>query len=147
MATCRCCSDVQSKQAELVNGEVHLVLTAQDGSQTEHVTDHVIAATGYRTDLRRLTFLSAEIRSQMRAVEHAPVLSGDFESSVPGLFFVGMAAANTFGPVLRFVFGAEFTAHRVRSALQRSGGGLKKRYLRPLVEDQAAAITRAGPHI
>ncbi|MFZ0795243.1 MAG: hypothetical protein WAM65_15850, partial [Candidatus Korobacteraceae bacterium] len=88
--------------------------------EVEHLTGHVIAATGYRVDLRRLTFLSAEISSQLRAVEHTPVVSTDFQSSVPGLFFVGVAAANSFGPVLRFTFGADFTARRVANALQRS---------------------------
>ena len=84
------------------------------------MTDHLIAATGYRVDLRRLTFLSPEICSQLRTLEHTPIVSTDFESSVPGLFFVGVAAANTFGPVLRFAFGADFSARRVANALQRS---------------------------
>jgi thioredoxin reductase len=108
------------QRAEVLNGQVRLLLTGPDGSDVEHLTDHVIAATGYRVDLRRLTFLSPEICSQLRTVEHAPVVSAGFESSVPGLFFVGVAAANTFGPVLRFAFGADFTARQVTSALQRS---------------------------
>jgi FAD-dependent urate hydroxylase len=35
------------------------------------------------------------------------------ESSVPGLFFTGLAAAPTFGPVLRFVAGTGLAARRV----------------------------------
>jgi len=108
------------KRTEVRNAQVLLSLIGPDGSDIEHMTDHVIAATGYRVDLRRLTFLSEEICSQLRSVEHAPLVSEGFESSVPGLFFVGVAAANTFGPVLRFAFGAGFTARRVTSALQRS---------------------------
>jgi len=111
------------RRTEVIDGQIHLLLSAQDGSQTEYVTDHVIAATGYRMDLRRLTFLSDEIRSRLRALEHTPILSKNFESSLPGLFFVGMAAANTFGPVLRFVFGTQFTARRVTSALHDRGRG------------------------
>lgn len=116
------------KRTEVRNGQVRLLLSGPDGSDIEHMTDHVIAATGYRVDLHRLTFLSEEIGSQLRAVEHAPLVSVGFESSVPGLFFVGVAAANTFGPVLRFAFGADFTARRVTSALQRSArSGVKRR--------------------
>ena len=115
------------KRAEVVKGQVRLLLTGPNGSEVEHLTDHLIAATGYRVDLRRLAFLSPELCSQLRTVENAPVVSTDFESSVPGLYFVGVAAANTFGPVLRFAFGADFTARRVASALRRSAGGAPKR--------------------
>ncbi|MFZ0311430.1 MAG: NAD(P)/FAD-dependent oxidoreductase [Candidatus Korobacteraceae bacterium] len=108
------------QRADVLNDQVRLLLTGPHGSEVEHLTGHVIAATGYRVDLRRLTFLSAEISSQLRVVEHTPVVSTDFQSSEPGLFFVGVAAANSFGPVLRFTFGADFTARRVANALQRS---------------------------
>jgi hypothetical protein len=46
------------------------------------------------------------------------VLSSMFESSVPGLYFVGLAAANTFGPLMRFAFGARFAAERISKAMQ-----------------------------
>ena len=39
------------------------------------------------------------------------------ESSVPGLFFTSLMAAETFGPVMRFVCGAGFTARRVTEAV------------------------------
>jgi len=122
------------QRAEVTNGQVRLSLTGPDGSDKEHLTDHLIAATGYRVDLRRLAFLSPEICSQLRALEHTPVVSTDFQSSVPGLFFVGIAAANTFGPVLRFTFGADFTARRVTSALRRSArSGVQRRDSLPLI--------------
>ena len=80
--------------------------------QREIVTEHVIAATGYKVDLERLKFLSPEIRSRLKTVQGAPMLSSTFESSVPGLYFAGVAAANSFGPVMRFAFGAGFAARR-----------------------------------
>ena len=83
------------------------------------MTDHIIAATGYRVDLERLKFLSSEIRSKLKTVEGTPVLSSTFESSVPGLYFVGVAAANSFGPVMRFAFGADFAARTVTRALTK----------------------------
>ena len=50
----------------------------------------------------------------------APVLSQRFESSVPGLYFTGLAAAPSFGPVMRFVFGVEYTAKLLARHLKRS---------------------------
>jgi hypothetical protein len=80
-------------------------------------TDHVIAGTGYKVDLRRLAFLSPELRARIRSVEQTPVLSSAFESSIPGLYFVGAASANSFGPLARFAFGAGFTARRLSRLL------------------------------
>jgi len=73
----------------------------------------VIAATGFKVDLSRLKFLGQDLQSQVRAVDSTPVLSPNFESSVSGLHFVGLAAANPFGPVMRFLLGARYTARRL----------------------------------
>jgi thioredoxin reductase len=87
-------------------------------------TDHVIAATGYKVDLQRLSFLSSGLQADIRSVEQAPVLSTSFESSVKGLYFVGAAAAPSFGPLLRFAYGAGFTARRLSRHFSRSAGRL-----------------------
>jgi thioredoxin reductase len=105
---------------EVKNGSVHLLLQAEDGSKREIVTEHIIAATGYRVNLERLKFLNAEIRSQIKVVGGSPVLSSDFESSVPGLYFAGLAANNSFGPVMRFACGAGFAARAITCALTKS---------------------------
>jgi len=39
---------------------------------------------------------------------------------VPGLYFVGVSAANSFGPVLRFAFGADFAARHITRQLAQS---------------------------
>jgi hypothetical protein len=57
--------------------------------------------------------------SQIRSVENTPMLSADFQSSLPGLYFIGLAAANSFGPLLRFAYGADFTAKRLAAHLVR----------------------------
>jgi cation diffusion facilitator CzcD-associated flavoprotein CzcO len=108
------------KSAELQSGRVHLTLRTEDGSEREIVTERVIAATGYKVDVERLQFLSPEIRAKLKSVNRAPVLSSNFESSIPGLYFTGIAAANSFGPVMRFAFGAGFTARTVTGAVKRS---------------------------
>jgi thioredoxin reductase len=106
--------------AEVKNGRVHLTVQAVDGTKREIVTEHIIAATGYRVDLERLKFLNPGIRSQLKTVGGAPVLSSTFESSMPGLYFAGVAAANSFGPVMRFAYGAGFAARTLTRALAKS---------------------------
>ena len=106
--------------ADVQNGKVRLSIQAADGSKREVVAEHIIAATGYRVDLERLKFVSPEIRSKIKTVGGAPVLSTGFESSVPGLYFAGVAAANSFGPVMRFAFGAGFAARTITRALAKS---------------------------
>jgi thioredoxin reductase len=106
--------------AEPQNGQIRLTLQDAGGSDKSHVTDRVVAATGYRVDINRLGFLSENLRSRIRVVESAPVLSQRFESSVPGLYLTGLAAAPSFGPVMRFVFGVEYTARSLARHLKRS---------------------------
>lgn len=106
--------------ASVQNGRVRLNIRAGDGSEREIVTEHVIAATGYKVDLERLKFLSPEIRSQLKTLGGSPALSSSFESSVPGIYFVGIAAANSFGPVMRFAFGAGFAARRLTQTMAKA---------------------------
>jgi thioredoxin reductase len=94
-------------------GKAHLRLRAVDGEEREIVVDHVVAATGFRVDLRGLPYLADSIRQRIRTIEGAPRLSGAFETSVAGLHFAGLPAANTFGPVMRFMIGADYTARRL----------------------------------
>ncbi|MER5635351.1 NAD(P)-binding domain-containing protein [Kitasatospora sp. NPDC002227] len=80
--------------------------------------DHVLAATGYRPDVNRLTFLDPVVRLGVRHTpEGSPRLAPTFESSVPGLYFAGLSAADTFGPVMRFVAGTGYAARRISAAL------------------------------
>ncbi len=99
--------------AEATEGRVRLTFTDASGQKKEETADHVIAATGYRVSVDRLSFLDDQIRSSMKTVEKSPILSTNFESSIPGLYFIGVASANSFGPVMRFAFGAAYTARRI----------------------------------
>ncbi len=74
-----------------------LTLAGPDGAEREHHADFVVAGTGYRVDVERLAFLPVGLRAGIRAVEGSPVLSGNFESSVPGLYFTGVSSASSFG--------------------------------------------------
>jgi thioredoxin reductase len=106
--------------ASIEGNRVGLYLQAEDGSEKKILADHIIAATGYKVAMERLTFLSSEIRGELKKVNDTPVLSAQFESSVPGLYFAGVAAANSFGPLMRFAYGAEFNASTIARALAKS---------------------------
>ena len=106
--------------ANASNGGVRLSLRSEDGNFHEHEAEHVIAATGYKPDIRRLDFLDAAIRNEIQVVANAPELSADFQSSVSGLYFVGIAAANDFGPMMRFAYGSDYTARRVARHLEKT---------------------------
>jgi thioredoxin reductase len=90
-------------------GRVCLEVQGPDGPK-KIWTDHVIAATGYKVDLDRLSWLAPELRQSIAREHTAPLLNSQFETSVPGLFMVGISSAPTFGPVMRFMFGAKHVA-------------------------------------
>jgi thioredoxin reductase len=89
------------------------------GGREQLVVDHVLAATGYRVDVDAIDFLDPGLRARVDRVPASgfPALAGSFESSVPGLFFAGLSAAGTFGPLLRFVCGTDFAAPRLAAAV------------------------------
>lgn len=83
--------------------------------------DHVLCATGYRIDVDKMAMLAPSLRARIKRHAGLPVLSGGFESSVPGLHFIGAAAVGSFGPLLRFIAGAGFAARRLtRVAAERA---------------------------
>lgn len=124
--------------AQCIDGQVTLEVKGESGKTERHAFDHVIAATGYKVDLRRLTFIDEAIQNSLTDVEHTPVLSSNFESSVPGLYFVGTSAANTFGPLMRFAYGVEFVARRISKHLARTSvPGTKAQALTMEIEGKA----------
>ncbi|WP_019631728.1 FAD-dependent oxidoreductase [Actinomadura atramentaria] len=113
--------------ADEVGGRAVLRLDGPDGTE-RLAADHVIAATGFVPDLDRLPLLDADLRARLARWDGSPRLDRDFQSSAPGLFFTGLAAAASFGPVLRFVHGTDFAARRTargvaRRVAGRPGGG------------------------
>ncbi len=114
---------VAISDASVQTGRVSLQLTDNAGAKKKLTVDHVIAATGYKSDMKRLRFLDSAILSRLRCVEQTPLLSSNFESTVPGLYFVGISAANTFGPMLRFAYGARFAAPRLSKHLAQTAPG------------------------
>jgi hypothetical protein len=99
--------------AEADGNRLRLWVQRDDGRLIDQTTEHLIAGTGYRVELGRLPFLGDQLRGRLRLVAGAPALSSSFEASAPDLYFVGLASAHSFGPVMRFLHGADYSAHRL----------------------------------
>ncbi|HEY4114071.1 MAG TPA: NAD(P)-binding domain-containing protein [Rhizomicrobium sp.] len=108
-------------------GKLELTVKTKSGDEEKIVSDHLIAATGYRPDMRRVPFLSNDIVSRISPRPFVTELSDEFETEVSGLFAVGLAAMHNFGPLMRFMVGAEFAAPRVVAALERRVGRVAER--------------------
>lgn len=103
--------------ATKTNGKVHLQLTSTSGSSVL-LADHVIAATGFKVDIDRLDYLDPHLKREIaREASGIPALSNTFETSVPGLYFVGITSAPVFGPIMRFMYGAKHAAPLVAKGL------------------------------
>ena len=104
------CLDSRVESASVVDERVHLRVVGP-GSTGEIVTDRLIAATGFRVDIRRLDYLEPELLQGLRTeAPGIPDLTASFETSVPGLFIVGVASSPVFGPIMRFMYGAKHVA-------------------------------------
>lgn len=109
-------------RAGVVDGRPLLVVREHDGRTAELGADHVIAATGYRVDLGAMGFLGHELRTELGTSRGTPVLGAGFRSSIPGLYFTGLPAAASYGPVMRFVCGTEFASPRLARHLAAAHG-------------------------
>ena len=107
-------------QSSIRGGLAAITFQMDDGTKRTVEAEHVISATGYKVDMRRLRFLSTDIMQKLELADSSPVLSPYFETSVPGLHVIGTAAANSFGPLLRFAYGAGFTSPRLTRHLKRT---------------------------
>ncbi len=106
-------------------GEGKVEATLADGAKVS--ADHVLLATGYKIDLERLRMIHPSLRADIKTDMAIPLLSHWFESSVPGLYFVGLTSLRAFGPLFRFVAGCGAAAQRVASAIARRQGGDRSR--------------------
>lgn len=111
-------------------------LRSQDHRQEELRVDHIIAATGFRIDIERLPLLNRDLLANVRRLQGAPMLSNRFESSVPGLYFIGFPSAYSFGPLMRFVLGTGFTATTLAGHLAAQPS-TSRRYAQPSVSATA----------
>lgn len=89
-------------------GSVVRVVSRGPQGKKEFETDHIIAGTGFRVDIDRLDYLDPALRQFIvRESGGIPALDARFETSIPGLFIVGVASSPVFGPIMRFMYGAK----------------------------------------
>jgi hypothetical protein len=108
-----------------------LCVRLNDGS--ERVVDRVLLGTGYQVNIAEYPFLSASVLERIERVNGFPRLDEGFESSAPGLHFVGAPAAWSFGPLMRFVAGARFASQRVAERV-------RERKLQPSAQQTKSAL-------
>jgi thioredoxin reductase len=108
------------KATAMVDGRAMLDLMDSTGREQTLSFDHVITATGYRPDVRKLPFLATDLAERAAPGGGSPDVSEAFETRVPGLYAVGLSAMQSFGPLMRFMVGAEFAAPQVASHLQKT---------------------------
>ena len=122
-------------QARAADGALRL--TFDDG--TTRMVDHALLATGYRVDLSRYSFIPESLRRAVRTTGGYPILDDGFQSSVPGLHFIGATAVGSFGPLVRFVSGTRFTALTLAQAITGARSGEATRAMAPVREEGTAA--------
>jgi FAD-dependent urate hydroxylase len=88
-----------------------LLLELDDGGR--RLVDRVLLGTGYDIDVRSYRFLPDELTAKLAVSHGSPKLRRGLESSISGLHFVGAPAAESFGPVMRFVVGTAYTGRVV----------------------------------
>ena len=115
-------------------------LKLSDGSHG--LVDHVLMATGYHVDVRKYEFLAASLVSALRLVDGCPILGRGFESSVPGLHFLGAPAVYSYGPLMRFVAGADFAARMVATTVTRARRTVGRQIAHPLREPPTVVAHR-----
>jgi len=98
-------------------------LTLKDGKTLQ--ADHLMLATGYQADVSKISLLHSDVIQKIQTYMGYPVLKKHFESSVPGLYFLGFSAQRSFGPLYRFVVGVEPAARGVTDAVARQVGVTK----------------------
>jgi pyruvate/2-oxoglutarate dehydrogenase complex dihydrolipoamide dehydrogenase (E3) component len=110
------------RSAEPQGSGVRLHLDGPKQSSIE--ADHVIAGTGFRIDLARLSFLSEGIQAGLVTRANLPLVNRAGESTIPGLYFAGAPTMISLGPGVRFVSGTHHTAARLaRSVARRAHKG------------------------
>ena len=106
------------------------------------VYDHVLLATGYRIDIAKAGLLAPELLRRIVCTDGSPVLAAGFESSVPGLHFVGSSSVRSFGPLMRFIAGAGYAARQVTGAVLARRSRQKAADLKTMAGDFSIGPTK-----
>lgn len=88
----------------------------------ERAADHVLLGTGYRVDVTRYGFLAPSLLVDLRLSGGFPQLGPGFESSVPGLHFLGAPASWSYGPLMNFVSGTRYAGRHLANHIAMNRG-------------------------
>jgi len=116
----------QMRGAEPSGSGVRLLLEGPSGRSSLEV-DHVIAGTGFHVNIDRLDYLPQDLRARIATISGYPVLTRAAESTVPGLYFLGAAAAFGLGPSMRFIAGTHNVARQLTGSVASRSNGSKSR--------------------
>jgi thioredoxin reductase len=136
----------QLKSAEPHGSGVRLHL---DGSKRSSIeADHVIAGTGFRIDVSRLTYLSPEIQTGLTTRGNCPLVNRAGESTIPGMYFAGALTSVSLGPGVRFISGTHQTAPQLAKSVARRARKGKSRVEPVAVRASRRPLATAGtgPH-
>jgi len=104
--------------AKLKNDQIVLQIAA--GNERSSISaEHVVLATGFKADMAKHSFLSEELVNSLSLISGSPSLTRNFETNVRDLYVVGPAAALSFGPALRFIYGARYAAPHLAGHISR----------------------------
>lgn len=122
-----------------------LQLALAGGGRRE--VDHLILGSGYDVNLSTYRFLGPELTSGIGLRNNQPDLNSGFESSVPGLHFIGYASMQSFGPLLHSVAGTAYAGKMIARAIKKAA--VSRRFtLEPLAlpSMQGVSISRGHGH-
>jgi thioredoxin reductase len=93
--------------------------------------DHVLLATGYKIDIARLGVLAPDLLAAIATEDGSPRLAEGYQSSVPGLHFIGASAAASYGALLSLVYGAGHAARAVARFVRANRKGRVSGWSKP----------------
>jgi pyruvate/2-oxoglutarate dehydrogenase complex dihydrolipoamide dehydrogenase (E3) component len=106
--------------------------------------DHLVLGTGYAPRLARNRILAPGLIAQVHVHRGQARLTRHFETSVPGLYVVGPAADQSFGPLMDSVDGTRCAGQRVARHVSHSARRSAFAAIRiPAASIGAAAISPA----
>jgi thioredoxin reductase len=78
----------------------------------------IVLATGYQSNMQNAAFLDrVSIAQPLQIREGSPVLDAEFQTNLPNLYIIGLAAARDFGPFFGFTVGCHVAARIVAEAV------------------------------
>jgi FAD-dependent urate hydroxylase len=114
---------VEGKVQKFPNTRIKEVLQTDNGKlqvffqKDDIVVDHLIAATGFKYSLYKLSFLNPILTLLETEVDDKPKVDKNFQSTISGLYFAGPATAFSHGPTFLFIAGVWHTSKTIISSI------------------------------